>query len=71
MSQPSHPELNPAQTDETPLQQVHEQQSLQEHNRAAREQQVDSTPEVPGGGSPSDRRHHPQRQMYGSGSDES
>ncbi len=68
---PQGEELNPAEPAKTPLQQVKEQQAMQQQNLEATQQQTDTTPEVPGQGKPSDRRHHPQRQMYGSGTDES
>ncbi len=64
-------ELNPAEPAKTPLEQVKELQAAQQSNREHFEQRPDASPEVPGHGKPSDRRKHPQRQMYGSGTDES
>lgn len=69
-SEEKHEELNPAENP-TPLEQVHQQQAMQRQNLEVAQQRPDPTPEVPGAGIPSDRRHHPQRQMYGSGTDES
>jgi hypothetical protein len=65
MSDQNTEELNPAAS-KTPLEQVHEQQALRQENQTQQEQ-VDNSPEVPGGGVPSDKRHHPQRQMYEGG----
>jgi hypothetical protein len=50
----------------TPLKAVKEQQAMAQENRDVA-RQPDPSPEVPGASIPSDRRHHPQRQMYGSG----
>jgi hypothetical protein len=55
---------------QTPLEKVQEQQAMQQENRDVA-QHPDTSPEVPGASVPSDRRHHPQRQMYGSGTNES
>ena len=63
-------ELNPAQA-KTPLQQVQEQQAVQQENREHAQVQTDTTPEVVGQGKPSDKRHHPQRQMYEGGNSSS
>ena len=62
-------EQNPAQA-KTPLQQVQEQQATQQQNRE-QAQQPDITPEVVGQGIPSDKRHHPHRQMYEGGNSSS
>lgn len=70
MSNQNQEDLNPAENP-TPLEQVKQQQATQQENLEVTQQRVDPTPEVPGAGVPSDRRHHPQRQMYGSGTDES
>lgn len=64
-------ELNPAEPQKTPLELVKDQQAAMQSNREVLEHRPDASPEVPGQGKPSDRRHHPQRQMYGSGTDES
>lgn len=64
-------ELNPAEPAKTPLQQVKETQAAQRQNQEVLEHRPDASPEVPGAGKPSDRRKHPQRQMYGSGTNES
>ncbi len=70
MSQPSQnhapqgEELNPAEPQKTPLQQVHEQQALQQKSRGSSQQTPDETPQVVGQGAPSDKIHHPQRQLY-------
>jgi hypothetical protein len=69
MSDINNEELNPASS-KTPLEQVKEQQAIHSSNQE-QARQPDATPEVPGGSIPSDRRKHPQRQMYGSGTDES
>ena len=56
---------------QTPLEAVKANQAAMQENREVAQQRVDATTEVPGQGPPSSRRHHPQRQMYGSGTDES
>ncbi|HEX8236754.1 MAG TPA: hypothetical protein VF600_12420 [Abditibacteriaceae bacterium] len=63
--------LNPAEPRKTPLELVKEQQAMQHESREVIENRVESGVEVPGGSKPSDRRKHPQRQMYGSGTNES
>lgn len=68
---PTGEELNPAEPQKSPLEQVKEQQAAMQSNREVLEHRPDASPEVPGQGKPSDRRKHPQRQMYGSGTDES
>jgi hypothetical protein len=68
---PTGEELNPAEPSKSPLQMVKEMQAVQQENREVAEHRPDASPEVPGQGKPSDRRKHPQRQMYGSGTDES
>ena len=68
---PQGEELNPAEPQKTPLELVKEQQSMKAHNLEIAQGRPDLQAEVPGQGIPSDRRHHPQRQMYGSGTDES
>jgi hypothetical protein len=55
----------------TPLEQVKEQQAAMQQSREVIEQRPDPSPEVPGASNPSNRRKHPQRQMYGSGTNES
>lgn len=57
-------ELNPAEPQKTPLEQVHEQQSIRQKSLEASQQKPDVTPEVVGQGAPSDKIHHPQRQLY-------
>lgn len=52
---------------QTPLEQVKANQAAMQENREVAETHVDNSAEVPGQGPPSDKRHHPQRQMYGSG----
>lgn len=69
-SEGKHEELNPAENP-TPLELVHQQQAMQRQNLEVAQQRTEPEAEVPGAGIPSDRRHHPQRQMYGSGTDES
>lgn len=70
MSEQSNPnqisgdELNPAEPSKTPLEQVHEQQSIRQKNLESSQKQPDITPEVVGQGAPSDKIHHPQRQLY-------
>ncbi len=61
---PEGEELNPAEVQKTPLEQVHEQQSLRQKSHDSSEKTPDTTPEVVGQGAPSDRIHHPQRQLY-------
>lgn len=68
---PQGEELNPAEPPKSPLEMVKELQAAQQQNREVTELRPDATPEVPGQGKPSDRRKHPQRQMYGSGTNES
>ena len=63
--------LNPAEPQKTPLELVKEQQAMMQENREAAEQRVESGVDIPGHSKPSDRRKHPQRQMYGSGTNES
>jgi len=58
-------------TNQTPLEQVKANQAAMQENREVAETHVDNSAEVPGQGPPSSKRHHPQRQMYGSGTDES
>lgn len=53
--------------DKTPLETVKANQKAMQENREVAETHVDATAEVPGQGPPNDKRHHPQRQMYGSG----
>ncbi|MDF2439674.1 MAG: hypothetical protein JWN98_658 [Abditibacteriota bacterium] len=59
---------------ETPLEAVQklkqQQQATLAESRGV-EARPDATSEVPGQGPPSSRRFHPQRQMYGSGTNES
>ena len=55
----------------TPLEAVRQNQAMAQQNRDVAEQRIDPTGEVPGSSIPSDRRHHPQRQMYGQGTNES
>ncbi len=57
-------ELNPAEVQKTPLEQVHEQQSIRQKNLESSQKTPDTTPEVVGQGAPSDKIHHPQRQLY-------
>lgn len=54
-------------TPQTPLEAVKANQAAMQENREVAEKRVDATAEVPGQGPPSSKRHHPQRQMYGSG----
>ena len=68
---PQGEELNPAEPTQSPLEMVKELQAAKQQNREVTEHRPDASPEVPGAGTPSDKRHHPQRQMYGSGTDES
>jgi hypothetical protein len=63
--------LNPAEPRKTPLDLVKEQQAMQHQTREVIENRVEDGEEIPGHSIPSDRRHHPQRQMYGSGTNES
>ena len=63
--------LNAAEPRKTPLEQVKEQQAMQQESRDAVEHSPEATDEIPGHSIPSDKRHHPQRQMYGSGTNES
>ena len=63
--------LNPAQPHKTPLELVKEQQAMQQQSHDAVENRPDHGVEIPGHSEPSDRRKHPQRQMYGSGTNES
>jgi len=74
--------LNPAEPSaedsKTPLEKVKATQAhLHAEMQAARQEsqdaegRVDAESEVPGMGIPSNRREHPQRQMYGSGTNES
>jgi hypothetical protein len=73
--------LNPADeaASKTPLEAVQETQARQaaelqsalQQSREVTEQRPDPSPEVPGQSNPSNQRKHPQRQMYGSGTNES
>jgi hypothetical protein len=74
--------LNPAEPSseesKTPLEKVKATQARQHAELQAARQESDNAQErggaeseVPGMGSPSNRRKHPQRQMYGSGTNES
>ena len=56
---------------QTPLELVKEQQAMQQQNREVAQQRPEHDPEVPGASSPSNKRKHPQRQMYGKGTNES
>lgn len=58
-------DLNPAEPNKTPLEQKQELQAAQQENLEVTQTRPDTSPEVPGAGKPSDKRHHPQRQMYG------
>lgn len=55
--------LQPAKPDQSPLKQVKEQQAARQENKEVEEKRIDTTPEVPGDSIPSDRKHHPQRQL--------
>lgn len=57
--------------EDTPLDLVQEQKAMQQQNREVVEQREEPSPEVPGDSHPSTIRHHPQRQMYGQGTNES
>ncbi|PQV63859.1 hypothetical protein B1R32_10866 [Abditibacterium utsteinense] len=61
---PTGEELNPAELQKTPLEQVHEQQSMRQKNLDSSQKTPDVTPQVVGQGAPSDKIHHPQRQLY-------
>jgi hypothetical protein len=63
--------LNPAEPQKSPLELVKEQQAMQQQTREVDEIRIETGDEIPGHSVPSDRRHHPQRQMYGSGTNES
>lgn len=59
---------------QTPLeavQQLKQQQQATLAEARGVDNNPDATSEVPGQGPPSSKRHHPQRQMYGSGTNES
>lgn len=62
--QVSGEELNPAEPQKKPLELVREQQKIQAENLESSQTKPDVTPEVVGQGKPSDRIHHPQRQLY-------
>ncbi len=50
----------------TPLEMVRAHQAMiHQHHESTHH--PDTSPEVPGNSTPSDRRHHPQRQMYNGG----
>lgn len=55
----------------TPLDQVQEQQAIAQQNLEVTQQREEPSPEVPGHSNPSNRRKHPERQMYGQGTNES
>ena len=55
--------LPPAKPDQSPLEQVKEQQAARQQNKEVEEKQIDTTPEVPGKTIPSDIKHHPQRRL--------
>jgi hypothetical protein len=59
------------QVQETKARQAAELQSAQDKSREVTQQRPDPSPEVPGQSNPSNLRKHPQRQMYGSGTNES
>jgi hypothetical protein len=59
------------QVQETQARQAAELQSAQDKSREVTQQRPDPSPEVPGQSNPSNQRKHPQRQMYGSGTNES
>lgn len=54
------------QAPRTPLEMVREHQAMMHQHRDTM-RHPDISPEVPGNSIPSDRRHHPQRQMYNGG----
>jgi hypothetical protein len=53
-------------TNRTPLEMVRAHQAMI-HRHHDVTHHPDMSPEVPGNSTPSDRRHHPQRQMYNGG----
>jgi hypothetical protein len=55
--------LPPEEKGQTPLETVKEQQAERQENREVTEKRVDTSAEVPGQSVPSDRKHHPQRQL--------
>jgi hypothetical protein len=67
----SMPEEQKQSGAQTPLEQVKAQQAMAQENLEVAQQRPEPSPEVPGASNPSNRRKHPQRQMYGSGTNES
>jgi hypothetical protein len=55
------------ETPKTPLELVREQQSMNQKSRAALDNRPDHNVDVPGHSEPSDKRKHPQRQLYDGG----
>lgn len=51
----------------TPLDLVHEQQAMQQESRDALNKRPDHNVDIPGHSEPSDKRKHPQRQLYDGG----
>lgn len=63
---PQHNREGEQNTARTPLEMVREHQAML-HQHHDTTHHPDTSPEVPGNSIPSDRRHHPQRQMYNGG----
>jgi hypothetical protein len=68
MSEETHEELNPAhEVAKTPLELVKEQQARKEQSQQVLNKRPESDSELPGHGTPSEMRKHPQRQHYDNG----
>ena len=65
MNSENREELNPAEPKQTPLEQAQRTKKMQRQNLEVTQQRPDDSPEIPGAGKPSDKRKHPQRQLYG------
>lgn len=64
-------EQDGAQTPLEAVQKLKQQQQATLAEARGVDNNPDATSEVPGQGPPSSKRHHPQRQMYGRGTNES
>lgn len=59
---PRGEELNPAEPNRTPMQQKLDMQAMQRRSFEVQQLRPDTHAQIVGAGSPSNRRHHPQRQ---------
>lgn len=58
----SKKKVQAAKPEQSPLEAVKEQQAARQQDEEVTEHRIESQVEVPGGGAPSNRRKHPQRQ---------